>query len=159
MVGKDRVMSKAREMARVASETHVLVKKNAGRGEGDEQSSRDAKGSVWNSHPGERMPKKDRAMSSTTDMAKEGSETQVLVNSSDGQGDEQSSRDGKGSVWNPRSGEKECRQKNRNRVMSKAAETERKVSETHVLVKEFRGRTGRWTEQQWRCGVQSHRLL
>jgi hypothetical protein len=86
------------------------------------------------------MPRKDRAMSRATDMAKEGSETHVLVNAGDGQGDEQSSRDGKGSVWNPRSGEKECRQKNR--VMSKAAEMERKPSETHVLVKECRGRTG-----------------
>jgi hypothetical protein len=45
MAGKDRVMRKAREMARATSETHPLVKKNADRGAGDDQSSRDDKGS------------------------------------------------------------------------------------------------------------------
>jgi hypothetical protein len=133
-------MSGAREMARVASETHALVKKNADGGEGDGQSSRHAKGTVCNSRPCERMPRKDRAMSRATDMAKEGSETHILVNAGDGQGDEQNSRDGKGCVCNPHSGEKECQQKNR--AMSKAAEMERKASETHFVVKECRGSTG-----------------
>jgi hypothetical protein len=43
---KDRVMSRAVEMAREASETHGLGKRVAEKGHGDEQSSRDGKGSV-----------------------------------------------------------------------------------------------------------------
>jgi hypothetical protein len=46
MPTKDRAMSRAAEMEREASETHVLVKQNAGKGQVDEQSSRDRKGSV-----------------------------------------------------------------------------------------------------------------
>jgi hypothetical protein len=46
MPTEERMMSRAAEMAREASETHELVKKNADRGEGDEQSSRGGRGSV-----------------------------------------------------------------------------------------------------------------
>jgi hypothetical protein len=46
MPATDRVMSRAAEMAREASETHALVKKNAEEGQGDEQSSRDGKGGI-----------------------------------------------------------------------------------------------------------------
>jgi hypothetical protein len=46
MPARDRVMSKAADMARAASETHALVKKIAEEGQGDKQSSRDGKGSV-----------------------------------------------------------------------------------------------------------------
>jgi hypothetical protein len=41
-----RVMSRAAEMAREASETHVLVKRNADKRQGVEQSITDGKGSV-----------------------------------------------------------------------------------------------------------------
>jgi hypothetical protein len=41
-----RVMSRAAEMAREASETHVLVKRNADERQGDEQSRRDGRGRV-----------------------------------------------------------------------------------------------------------------
>jgi hypothetical protein len=46
MPATNRVMSRAAEVPREASETHALVKKNANGGEDDEQSSRDGKGSV-----------------------------------------------------------------------------------------------------------------
>jgi hypothetical protein len=46
MPGKDRVISRAGEMAREASETYELVTRNNDKGQGDEQSSRDGKGSV-----------------------------------------------------------------------------------------------------------------
>jgi hypothetical protein len=46
MPPKDRVMSRAAEMAREASGTHALVKKNADGGQDDEQSRRHDKGSV-----------------------------------------------------------------------------------------------------------------
>jgi hypothetical protein len=39
MPRKDRVLSRAAEMAREASETHALVKKNADGGEEDEQTA------------------------------------------------------------------------------------------------------------------------
>jgi hypothetical protein len=130
MPRKDRV-SRAVEMAREASETHELAKRNVD---------------------------KDRVMSRAADMAREVSETHVLVkgcrgrtgwwaeqqrwqgkrlkltfwwkNGEEGQGDEQS-RDGKGSVWNPHSGERMPR---KDRV-SRAAEMAREASETHELVK------------------------
>jgi hypothetical protein len=46
MPATDRVMSRAADMARETSETHTLVKKNAGHGQGDEKSNRDGQGSV-----------------------------------------------------------------------------------------------------------------
>jgi hypothetical protein len=46
MPSNDRVMSRAAEMARDASETHALAKQNAEEGQGDEQSSRVHMGSV-----------------------------------------------------------------------------------------------------------------
>jgi hypothetical protein len=127
-------MSRAAEIAREASETHALVKNNAEEGQGDEQSSRDGKGSVWNSHAGEkecrwrrgwwaeqqrpqgkrlkltrwlkRMPIEERVMRRAAEMAREASETHMLVkrNADGGEGDEQSSRDHQGSVWNSHAG-------------------------------------------------------
>jgi hypothetical protein len=72
MPRKDSVLSRAAEMAREASETHALVKKNAEEGQ-CEQRSRDGNGSLRN----HALLKK---------IAEEG------------QGDEQSSKDGKGGV-------------------------------------------------------------
>jgi hypothetical protein len=123
MPTEERDISRA-EMAREAAETHELVKKNAKEGQGDEKSSRDGKGSIWNSRPGGRMPRKDRVMSRASEMAREASETHVLVKTM------------------PR----------KDRVMSIAAEMAREASETHALVKECRGRTGWWEEQQRQQG-------
>jgi hypothetical protein len=46
MPTEDKMMSRAEDMTREVSETHTLVKKNAEKGQGDEQSSRGGKGSV-----------------------------------------------------------------------------------------------------------------
>jgi hypothetical protein len=46
MPATDRVIRRAAEMAREASETHALVTKNAEEGQGDEPRSRDGKGSI-----------------------------------------------------------------------------------------------------------------
>jgi hypothetical protein len=72
-------MSRAAEIEREVSETHELVK-----------------------------PTEDRVMSRAGETARQGSETHALVkrNVEEGQGDVQMSRDGEGSVWNSRSGER-----------------------------------------------------
>jgi hypothetical protein len=68
------------------------------------------------------------------------SETHVLVKySGEGQGDEESRRDGKGRVSYSRSDE---RMRTKDRVLNRSAEIEREVSATHALVKECRRRTG-----------------
>ena len=46
MPATDRVMNRAAAMAKEASETHALVKKDADGGEGDEQRSRGRKASI-----------------------------------------------------------------------------------------------------------------
>jgi hypothetical protein len=172
---EERVMSRAAETAREASKTHALMKKNAGGGEGYEQSSRDGKDSAWSSPSGE-STRKDRVMSRAAEMTREASETHPLQkecrartgwwgeqqrwkgkrlkltfwwqNAEKGQGDEQSSRDDTGSVWNSPTAE---RMPAMDRVISRAAEMAKEASETHALGK--KNADGGEGDEQRRRGV------
>jgi hypothetical protein len=116
-------MSRAVDMAREASETNGLWKE-CGEGQGSEQSSRESKVSVGNSHAVERMPTNDAVMSRAVDKRRVGISRTV----GEGLGNEQSSRESKVSR-NSRAVE---RMLTRDRVMSKA-ETAREALGTHVL--------------------------
>jgi hypothetical protein len=77
MPTKDRAMSRAVEMAMETSGTHAL-REDADEGQGDEQSSREAKTSVWNSRTAERLPMRDSVMSRAAEMVREASRTHEL---------------------------------------------------------------------------------
>jgi hypothetical protein len=133
MPTKDRVMSKAAEMAMEESEL-TNCRRNSDEERDDQQSSRyGGKGSIWSSRAVDRMPTKDKSWAEHPRWQGKRQElTSCGKNADEGQGHELSNRNGKGNVRNSRPVE---RMPTKDRVMSREEGMAREAWGTNVLWK------------------------